>query len=252
MRSIIGASIGVSAMDSFERSIRRDAVLSRELTRILTAASDYEAAQAYAVRMGELLGKSLQDKLSNVDPPKIDESMASEMLLPLLSVAYGHIADACETAQNEINRRAGIGLKALRPNMPGSRAEDLAGKLADYETTADALWVLGEPVISWCIHIVDESVRINAEAQAAAGIATTVRRISDSKDCAYCNSHAGSFAPPLSREVFRRHERCRCLILLVPESGSPDRTARKRFAEATKTSRDARIARVLEAEKRLS
>ena len=87
---------------------------------------------------------------------------------------------------------------------------------------------------------------INAEAQAMAGIAPVVRRISDSRDCPFCVSHAGEYAPPLRYEIFRRHERCRCLILLEPHVGR-----RKQTAADAKKNRDARIARVLEAEGQL-
>lgn len=247
MAYTLASALGFDAAQTAEHKAKHDTRL-RNL-EISARSGDYEAAQAYAVRLGEILGAVLLDRIKTeiTGFSRLDPKTTLDILSPALQKCSDMTADLCVEVQNAVNRAADIGLRALRPAANAQRVANMADKIASYENPADGLWLLGEPVINVLQHVVDEAVRINAEAQAKAGLAPVVRRITDSAECDFCKSHAGKFMPPLSNEIFRRHERCRCLILLEPRKAA----AANRSEISTSSDRAARITRVLEAEKRL-
>lgn len=221
----------------------------RDAPRLEIDASGYEDVEKFAVRVGEGMSRAMEKTLKQAGLSTFDQETAEAFVMPLLTKAYEIIAGSCEVIQNTLNREANIRLKAVRPAFPADRSKNLVDKLASYDAAADALWVLDEPVVMWCLHLVDASVIVNAETLAAAGFMPSVRRISDSATCSYCNSQAGEYFPPFAGDITRRHERCRCLILLKLPRTITDEV--RRTAEAEQDARRARIARVMEAEKRL-
>lgn len=244
MKTVNGIALSAAADVRLSAAIKKDPSLRRLDAQISTGRGNWSIAQAYAVRLGELLGKATTEAVKAQEVEQVDEDLAAEFLAPLLARCADLVADACVKVVNTENLKADVKLIALRPAPSEKRAAGLTDKLGSYEATDDALWMLGEPLINYLQHVVDEAVRVNAEAQAMAGLAPVVRRISDSRDCPFCVSHAGEYAPPLRYEIFRRHERCRCLILLEPHVGR-----RKQTAAEKENTRAARIARVLEAER---
>lgn len=246
MKTVNGIALSAAADATLTATIKKDSTLRRLDAQIRTGRGDWSLAQAYAVRLGELLGLAAKKAVEAQGIEQIDEELAAEFLAPLLARCAELVADVCVAVVTTVNLKAGVKMKALRPAPSEKRAAGLTDKLGSYEATEDALWMLGEPLINYLQHVVDEAVRVNAEAQAMSGLAPVVRRISDSRDCPFCISHAGEYAPPLRYDIFRRHERCRCLILLEPHVGR-----RKQTAADAKKARDVRIARVLEAEGQL-
>lgn len=246
--TVLGLVMSETAKDRFEKTAKNDRLLLAYREKLQNGSGYYAEAERFAVRIGELLSEALVKAVEKETLFDFSRELAAEFLSPLLRDAHSMIADACEAAQLTLNRKAGCKMGSVQVPFPGDRAVNLAQKLSSYPTVEDAMWVLGEPVVSFCLSIVDDSVRVNAEALAAAGFLPRVRRISDSATCAFCNSHAGVYVPPLKNEAFRRHERCRCLILL--DVNTPSRETLQKYAEVNESARDARIARVLAAENR--
>lgn len=247
--TVLGLVLSTTAQDRFDKTVRHDSQLQVYRKKLQNGSGYYAEAERFAVRIGELLSEALIKAVEKETLVEFQKDLAIEFLAPLLRSVYEMIADACKNAQLALNRKAGINLDAVKFAFPGDRAANLAEKLSSYPTTEDSMWVLGEPVVSFCLNLVDEAVRVNAEALAAAGFLPRVRRISDSATCAFCNSHAGVYVPPLKADAFRRHERCRCLILLdVDSQYKPNADMQRLYSDANASARDARIARVLAVE----
>jgi len=210
-----------------------------------------DAAADYAVALGGLAGEKLRTALEPEDDGPAGEE-AGQIVQTALRWLFEMVSGFTATAVRNQNRRAGLGLKAVRPHFAADRARNLGDKLFSYEHWTEAAWLLDEPVINFAQNVVDDFVRVNAAAYATAGLYPLVQRISDSETCAFCTGLAGVYAWPAPAEVFRRHERCRCKVIVLPEkSRRPSRAARILYAAAERKERETRIARVLEAEERI-
>lgn len=84
----------------------------------------------------------------------------------------------------------------------------------------DVAWVLNEPVKTFSRGVVDESIRRNVEFHGAAGLHPRVVRTAEAGCCAWCAKLAGTYDyPDVPKDVYRRHENCRCRVTYDPGDG---------------------------------
>ena len=121
--------------------------------------------------------------------------------------------------QNSLNRHAGLGLKALQPSPNENRATGLINKISSYDSYEKAEWLTGEPVVNYTQSAVEDTIRTNADAHFKAGLSPKIKRIATGNCCKWCRSLAGTYDYPVPREIYRRHENCRCLVLYDPGDG---------------------------------
>ena len=225
---------------TFQTKRANDKTLGSLYWAIQDGRADYETVNRYAIRLGELLAESMKLKISASDLPdgRFYQELAEELIAPLLTDNYELISTAAVTAQNAMNRAAGIGLKAVKPTINRNRVQGLVDKVSSYETYEKAAWVLDEPVVNFSQSVVDDAIRENVAAQAGAGLRPTVTRIAESGCCEWCSDLAGEYAYPVDREVYRRHERCRCIVLFDPGKGKVQNVHSKvLYAEAEREAR---------------
>lgn len=238
-----------------QRYMATDKTLGPLVWAIRDGKANYQTVNRYAIRLGELLSDALRREISVDKLPdgRMYYNIAERVLGPLLENNHELVADAAEAAQNAMNAAAGIGMKAVRPELNRSRVDGLIEKVSSYESYADAEWVVQEPVVNFTQSVVDDAIRENVAAQARAGLHPTVTRIAEAGCCPWCSNLEGEYAYPVERDVYRRHERCRCLVIYDPGKGKLQNVHTKvLYAEAERQERNARIARILEIERGLS
>lgn len=122
--------------------------------------------------------------------------------------------------QQALNEQAGLGLKAVTAELDTENIYSLAGKLAGYEKTADALYLLDAPVVNFSQGVVDRTVEANVEFQGKTGLRPRVIRTMHGKGCPFCSGLAGAYDyPDVPKDVYRRHNNCRCTVTYDPGAG---------------------------------
>ena len=229
-----GTDLLNSVQKSFAGYLMRDKDLKRIANRVRDG-TDYQDANEYAVRVGELLSKSIDDNTQSL--AYMSEEVARELLTPLLSETHDLVAGASAQVQKNMNNAAGIGLEALEPDLDTNRIDGLVNKVASYDTYDEARWVMHEPVVNYHQAIVDQAIRKNASAHTKAGFdAVIIRKTEAHKTitgrkiirgkaypykytvpCKWCAGLEGVYrykdVSNTGNDVFRRHEACRCIII---------------------------------------
>lgn len=207
----------------FDKQFRNDTLIRELATKIQTGSGTYADASSYAERVGDLLAKAFQDNLSADMLPdrKMIKEMAEKIIKKPLQDNHQIITEATRQAQESLNESAGLGLSAEIPAFNEDRAEGIIDKVCEYDDFDLAKWLLDEPVVNFSMNIVDESVKENADFQYEAGLSPKIIRTAERKCCDWCSARVGEFpyAPDMSREVFRRHRFCRCLVMYNPADG---------------------------------
>lgn len=100
-------------------------------------------------------------------------------------------------------------------------------------------WLLDAVISTFCMSIVDDSVKANADFQYNAGMSPKIIRTTDGKCCEWCNKLAGVYdyekVKNTGNEVFRRHRNCGCIVAYDPGDGriqnahSKEWTAREEY-----------------------
>lgn len=236
---------------SFTNKRNTDKILGKLYWKIQDGTATYKDASEYAERLGDLLAESLRQVISANDLPdgRMYYNIAERVLGTSLLDNYNLTADVAMAVQESMNRAAGIGLKAVRPELNTSRVQGILDKVSEAESFEDVSWVLDEPVVNFTMSVVEDCIRKNVDVQAKAGLSPKVTRIAEPGCCKWCSALQGKYEYPVDRDVYRRHERCRCIVLFDPGNGKVQNAHTKiSYDSAAKAERDSRIARIKELE----
>lgn len=247
---------------SFARRLKNDTKLKR-IARQARNSTSYEVANNYAVRAGELLSESLQDNLGEL--AFISEDVAREVLTPMLTADHNLVAEVGKQIQTNMNKANGYGIEALIADLDTDRIEGLIMKVAGYDTTAEAMWALGEPVVNYSQAVVDQAIRKNFTMNSKLGIeaklvrkteapGVSIRKIkrgnkvytySHPVPCQWCIKMAGTYDyadnMATGSDVYRRHEYCRCMVDYVQGGMRQDVWSKVSWTEDDSANRSALI-----------
>ncbi len=204
---------------------------------------DYSDALALAENSGKILGKALADALmAEYAGAPVPEADALAIVPPALRQNHEFVAEYVRQLQTFKNRKAG--LPPVAPDMPfdEERAEGIAVNLSRRESLA-----LTEDIASFVDEVetnslmdIDDAVAEMAEIHEEMGLSPKIVRTAASGGCCpWCDNLEGSYdySAGMDRDVFRRHENCRCLIEYEPARTSPGRARRASDASPKKIER---------------
>lgn len=205
----------------YKKFAKDDEKLNRIIKAISEGKGDYGKGSELAVRMGNDLARAYKHAISsNVLPGgKMYYNIAKRIIEETLAPSEELLADYLEEVQESMNKAAGLGLKAVRPEMNKDRLDGLIERLSGADNYDDVAWILGEPVINVHQSVVDDFVQENAKAHYDAGLRPKIVRKLGGRACDWCRGLAGTYDYGEVRyygsDVFRRHERCRCTVEYV-------------------------------------
>ena len=130
-----------------------------------------------------------------------------------------------------------IGIKAIEPALNQDRIDGIINRISNEEHFDEVKWILGEPVVNFTQSIVDDSIKANAEFQYKAGLTPKIIRTVAGNCCEWCRALAGKYSyPDVPKDVYRRHQRCRCTVNYHPGDGKVQNVHTKEWK--TKEERD--------------
>lgn len=214
----------LEAIQSDFENERLDSKKIQHLLKLLEENSaTYLEANDYAIEIGELLSKVLNRHITAEILPdgKMYFNIADRVLNETLKNNYELIADYAETVQAQLNKKAGISLKSQRPQLNQERIDSLVNKLASKDNFDFVKFVLLEPIVNFSQSIIDDAIEANVDFHAKVGMSPKIIRTAVGKACKWCKSLEGihDYHSLKNKDVFRRHDRCRCTVDYLPGDG---------------------------------
>lgn len=206
--------------EEFKRQFRANKTIINIWGKIKSKEVSYQDANEFAIQCGEMLANSYKKFISVETLPegRMWFNIASRILTPTLHTNYSLITDVCKQAQTLMNEKLGIGLKAITPEINMNRVNGLIDKVSNAEHFEDVEWVLQEPIVNISQSMVDEYMEANAEFHYKSGLTPKVVRKVVSGCCEWCANLAGEYEYPyVPRDVYRRHENCRCTVEYIDD-----------------------------------
>lgn len=199
--------------------------------KIKAGDATYVDAEDYAYLIGNALSEVFMDNLSSAVLPdgRMYFNIAQRVLQPLLEEDHAIVSEAAAMVQTFLNQKANIGIKAQTVPVDEDRVYGIVNKVAEAESFDDVKWVLDAPVVNFSMNVVDETLRANVDFQGRSGLTPKVIRKSERKCCKWCSDLVGVYDYPVDREVYRRHERCRCTVDYDPGDGRRQNVHTKRW-----------------------
>ena len=230
----IAPSLLQQIRDEFIQKIENDPTIRALYEAIQAGNASYIQVDEYAYEVGSALAESIGKYLSSAVLPdgKMYYNIAQNVVRPLLEEDHSIIADAAVQVQNALNKKAGISIKAQSVPVNDDRISGIIDKVSDADVFDDVAWVLDEPIKNFSMNVVDEILRANVEFQGKAGLRPRIIRKATSKCCKWCSRLAGVYDYPVDREIYQRHERCRCTVDYDPGTGKVQNTHTKEWTNA--------------------
>lgn len=210
----------------FNAGMSKSSIVSAVKKSMDAGTATYIGANDYAQEVGSILARSFRKHITPESLPdgRMYFNIADRILGETLKDNHGMVATVAEEVQNALNKQAGVGIKAIKPKLNQDRIKGLVDRISNEVDFEKVEWLLDEPIVNFSQNVVDESIKENFEFQGKSGMSAKVVRIPEAGACEWCRSVAGEYTyPDVPEDVWRRHERCRCVIDYTPKKGRTER-----------------------------
>ena len=197
--------------------------------RIKEGSGTYKDALDLASKSGKSAGKAIGGTLvKHATGNTADPKLTKQLVPRVMRENYRIVTNASEKVQQDLNLKAGIHLKAQIPKYNQDRANGLVTEIIGKKDIRAFAPVLTQQVENASMSIVDETVRQNAGFHYNVGLSPKIVRTADRKCCEWCSKLEGTYSYPCKRDVYRRHENCRCVVEYDPGTGKVQNAHTKR------------------------
>ena len=226
--------------DDFKNKFDNSKIIRELYRKVEQGNATYKEANEFAIEVGELLSGSFKKNLSSSVLPdgRMYYNIADRIIRDTLGNNYELVADISAKIQEILNKKAGIGIKAIKPKINEDKVRGIVDIVSGKEKYDDIAYMLGEPVVNFSQSVVNDAVRENADFQYKAGLSPKIIRTSTGKCCEWCDKLAGIYdyeaVSDTGNNVFRRHKYCRCLVEYAPGDGKRQNVHTKQWRKETK------------------
>lgn len=216
----------------FELSYRESEIIRNAFATLEAKKATYKTANEFAIEIGEILSKALgayisADKLPN---GKMYYNIAQRLLMDVLGRNYELVSSYASDVQKNLNDKAKIGLKVQVPELNLDRIAGIVNRFSSEDNFEDVSWLLDEPIVNFTQSIIDDSIRKNAEFHHKAGLQPEIVRTSYFHCCEWCQEVQGNYKyPRVPKDVYRRHQHCRCIVDYDPKNGKTQNVWTKKW-----------------------
>ena len=212
----------------YYQRLYEDAVAA-EIKSIQTKIADGKASYADVLRLSSYTGKAAGKILANqlavyARGGQVDVEAVRALLPPALRCNYDYVSEVAAKVQQGLNRRAGLGLKAVRAEFDTDRVNGIVTELAQTRDFAALSNRFIQQVENLSMSIVDNTIRANADLHLRMGLRPRIVRRAAGGCCPWCAALAGTYdyeeVRDTGNDVFRRHTNCNCTVTYDPADGT--------------------------------
>ena len=221
--------IAPELLEKIQEEFRKNCSSNKELQEISRKVTDGTAncvdLENYAIAAGDMLAKALHNNVSGDILPdgKMYYNIASRILPPNLEECHAMVADIAEGIYGVLNEKAGIHIKAQRPDLNRDRIDGIVDYVSNAEQYEDVRKSTEQSIVNFSQSVATDAVHKNADFQYKAGLSPKIRRSAEGNCCKWCQSLEGTYdyadVRNTGNDVWRRHRDCRCEVTYDPGTG---------------------------------
>lgn len=205
---------------SFDAKAVGSTKLKKALKQLQNKKATYNDANDFAIEVGEILADVLENTITTEVLPdgRMYFNIADRILNPAMQKNFDLVSGFSEDVQIELNKAAGINLKAQSPVLNQDRIDGIVNRVSSEADFEAIKWILQEPIVNFTQSVVDDAIKANVDFHARAGLQPTITRTVRGKACDWCKNLAGTYLYHEAPEnVYQRHDRCHCTVEYDPK-----------------------------------
>ncbi len=218
----------------FKNKTAKSEIIRRKIAALNNNKATHKDSNEFAVEVGKILADVFKDEItSDVLPDgKMYYNIAKRLIEPNMKNNYDLVSDYSRNVQEVLNKESNISLKAIKPELNQDRIDGIVNKISDYDDFNQGKWLLDEPIKNFTQSIVDDTIKTNAEFQYKSGLRPKIIRKEVGNCCPWCKEVVGVYEyPDVPKDVYRRHQRCRCTVDYVPGDGKKQDVWSKKWTD---------------------
>lgn len=207
----------------FKNKTAKSEIIKKKIAALNVGKATHIDSNEFAVEVGRILADVFKDEItSDVLPDgKMYYNIAKRLIEPNMKNNFDIVSDYSKEVQEVLNKKSNISLKAIKPEINQDRIDGIVNKICDYDDFDQGKWLLDEPVKNFTQSIVDDTIKTNAEFQYKSGLTPKIVRKEVGNCCEWCKEVVGEYDYPLvPKNVYRRHQYCRCTVDYIPGDGT--------------------------------
>ena len=159
--------------DEFEKSYAANGIVKQVQKKLEDKSATYADAYEYAYEVGCMLSDALTKHVTHEFLPNgtMYYNIAQRLLQKTLGTNYELVSELTAGVQKVLNRKAGLTLAALKPDIDQDKVDGLIERLSKGDFENDK-FVMGSPIANFTQSVVDDTIAKNVEFHASAGLAT--------------------------------------------------------------------------------
>lgn len=208
--------------NEFKNKTSKSEILKKKILALKNKNVTHKDSNEFAIEIGKILAEVFKDEIAGDILPdnRMYYNIAKRLIEPNLIKNYELVSDFSKDVQSILNKKSKISIQAMKPELNQDRIDGIVNKISQYDNFEDGKWLLDEPVKNFTQAVVDDTIKKNAEFQSKSGLKPKIVRKQAGNCCEWCAAIVGTYEyPDVPKDVFRRHQRCRCTVDYVPGDG---------------------------------
>lgn len=206
-------------LEQIQKEFEEQTLNSKKLKSVFSLLKNKKATYLdvndFAIEVGEILADVLGRNITvDVLPDgKMYFNIAERILNPTMQNNYNLISDFAVDVQSQLNQEANLKLKGQKAELNQDKIDGIINRVSNESDFETIKWILDDPIINFSQSVVDDSIKANADFHYNAGLKPNIIRRLGGDACEWCKNLAGIYpyhSEP--KEVYQRHERCRCTV----------------------------------------
>lgn len=201
----------------FKKNCEKNGKIAELLAKINGGKGTPADSGAYAIEVGEELARAFGKFVTGDVLPngKMYYNIAEKLITPLLEGNFKLVKEAASRAVKNVYENAGLGLNARTVKADKERIKGVVKYASEAEEYERVRKSVEDTLVNYTQSVNDEVIKRNMEFAGGSGLDARVVRTAEAKCCEWCAALEGVYEYPAPRDVYRRHENCRCEVEYV-------------------------------------
>lgn len=209
--------------NEFNNKTEKSKVLKKKILALKAGKATHLDSNEFAIEVGNILADVFRNEITEDVLPdnKMYYNIAKRLIEPNMKNNFDIVSDYSKDVQEVLNKKSNISLKAIKPELNQDRIDGIVNKISEYDDFKEGKWLLDEPIKNFTQSIVDDTIKTNADFQYNSGLTPKIVRREAGNCCDWCKKLVGDYDYPLvPKNVYRRHQYCRCTVDYIPGDGN--------------------------------
>lgn len=222
----------------FQNNTAKSKILKAKIQALKAGKATHLDSNEFAIEVGKILADIFKNEISADDLPdsRMYYNIAKRLIDSNLKINYYLVSDYSTNVQDLLNKKSNISLKAIKPELNQDRIDGIVNKISEYDDFKKGKWLLDEPIKNFTQSVVDDTIKTNADFQYKAGLTPKIIRKEVGNCCPWCKAVVGVYEyPDVPKDIYRRHQRCRCTVDYIPGNGKKQDVWSKKWTDSNES-----------------